>query len=62
MGDSIAKEMSHDRIPELNVAAELELCAKTLQDATAEVSLTNLSADKKLQVVGKKMKELGMTR
>jgi len=62
MGDSIAREMSEDRIPELNVASELALCAKTMEEAFADNSRTSLSAEEQQQVVDKKMKELGMTR
>nr|XP_024380705.1 fatty acyl-CoA reductase 2-like [Physcomitrium patens]PNR50630.1 hypothetical protein PHYPA_009816 [Physcomitrium patens] len=62
MGDSIAKEMSEDCIPDLHVASELALCAKTLQEVVAEVSRTSVSASEQQLIVDKKMKELGMTR
>lgn len=62
MGDSIAREMSEDRIPELNVASELALCAKTMEEAVADISQASSSAEEQQQAVDKKMKELGMTR
>lgn len=62
MGDSIAREMSEDRIPELNVAAELALCAKTMEEVVANMSQTSFSAEEQQQELDKKMKELGMTR
>lgn len=62
MGDSIAREMSEDRIPDLNVASELALCAKTMEEAVADMSQASASAEGQQQAVDKKMKELGMTR
>lgn len=62
MGDSIAREMSEDRIPELNVASELALCTKTMEEAVAEMSQTSFSPEEQQQAVDKKMKELGMSR
>ena len=62
MGDSIAREISKDSIPELNVAFEIELSAKTLKEVVAEISQRSLSAEEKQQVLEKRMKELGMAR
>lgn len=62
MGDSIAREMSNDSIPDLNVASELELCARTLKEVVAEMSQTSFPAEEQQQVLDKKMKELGMAR
>lgn len=62
MGDSIAREMSEDRIPELNVASELALCAKTMEELVTDTSQISLSAEERQQLVDKKMKDLGMAR
>jgi hypothetical protein len=62
MGDSIAREMSKDSIPELNVASEMELCTKASKEAVSEMNQTSFSAEEQQQVLDKKMKELGMAR
>lgn len=62
MGDSIAREMSEERVPDLNVATELALCEKTLEEVVADMSQSSFSAEERQQVVDKKMKELGMSR
>lgn len=62
MGDSIAREMSDERVPDLDVATELALCEKTLEEVVADMSQSSLSAEERQQAVDKKMKELGMSR
>lgn len=62
MGDSIAKEMPKFRVPDLQVASELALCAQTLQEVVAEVSRKSMSASEQQLIVDKKMRVFGMTR
>ena len=60
MGDSIAREMSEDSIPELDVASEMELCANTMKNLVAEMRQDSIPGGEQRQILDKKMKELGM--
>lgn len=62
MGDSSAREMSEDRLPQLSVASELALCAKTMEELITDMSQTSFSAEERQQVVDKIMKVLGLAR